>query len=126
MEKRRNAEIAELQRQLRTEQDEAKRREASLHERINACTKELQQTQTELLQLKSDLASAQAFGQEMEAERDLVQVRNSEQPVFVLVLLLQKYAQLVLQRSKSVTEHTNFRKLWTPSETFGRGNSQRR
>ena len=99
MEKRRNSEIADLRRQLRTEQDEAKRREASLHERINTCTKELQQTQTELLQLKSDLASAQAFGQKMEAERDWMQVRNSEQPVLVLLLLLQKSAQLFLQKS---------------------------
>ena len=103
MEKRRNSEIADLRRQLRTEQDEAKRREASLHERINTCTKELQQTQTELLQLKSDLASAQAFGQKMEAERDWMQVRNSEQPVLVLLLLLQKSAQLFLQKSTDRT-----------------------
>ena len=103
MEKRRNSEIADLRRQLRTEQDEAKRREASLHERINACTKELQQTQTELLQLKSDLASAQAFGQKMEAERDWIQVRNSEQPVLVLLLSLQKSAQLFLQKSTDRT-----------------------
>ena len=103
MEKRRNSEIADLRRQLRTEQDEAKRREASLHERINACTKELQQTQTELLQLKSDLASAQAFGQKMEAERDWMQVRNSEQPVLVLLLSLQKSAQLFLQKSTDRT-----------------------
>lgn len=103
MEKRRNSEIADLRRQLRTEQDEAKRREASLHERINTCTKELQQTQTELLQLKNDLASAQAFGQKMEAERDWMQVRNSEQPVLVLLLLLQKSAQLFLQKSTDRT-----------------------
>ena len=103
MEKRRNSEIADLRRQLRTEQDEAKRREASLHERINTCTKELQQTQTELLQLKSDFASAQAFGQKMEAERDWMQVRNSEQPVLVLLLLLQKSAQLFLQKSTDRT-----------------------
>ena len=103
MEKRRNSEIADLRRQLRTEQDEAKRREASLHERINTCTKELQQTQTELLQLKSDLASAQAFGQKMEAERDWMQVRNSEQPVLVLLLSLQKSAQLFLQKSTDRT-----------------------
>ena len=103
MEKRRNSEIADLRRQLRTEQDEAKRREASLHERINICTKELQQTQTELLQLKSDLASAQSFGQKMEAERDWMQVRNSEQPVLVLLLLLQKSAQLFLQKSTDRT-----------------------
>jgi chromosome segregation ATPase len=103
MEKRRNSEIADLRRQLRTEQDEAKRREASLHERINTCTKELQQTQTELLQLKNDLASAQAFGQKMEAERDWMQVRNSEQPVLVLLLSLQKSAQLFLQKSTDRT-----------------------